>query len=79
MSDPEYAKLMNAKARAKAEASARKRAEKEAKRRGKKGLFGKKKEEIVTSEETPGTGGQGAAPKEAGTGTPDDKDGKTNA
>lgn len=42
MSDPEYAKLVNAKARAKAEADARKRAEKEAKRKGRKGLFGKK-------------------------------------
>ena len=42
MSDPEYAKLVNAKARAKAEADARKRAEKEAKRKGRGGLFGKK-------------------------------------
>ena len=42
MSDPEYAKIVNAKARAKAEADARKRAEKEAKRKGRKGLFGKK-------------------------------------
>ena len=45
MSDPEYAKMVNAKARAKAEAEARKRAEKEAKRSGRKGLFGKKKED----------------------------------
>ena len=44
MSDPEYAKLVNAKARAKAEADARKRAEKEAKRKGRKGLFGKTKD-----------------------------------
>ena len=42
MSDPEYAKIVNAKARAKAEADARKRAEKEAKRKGRRGLFGKK-------------------------------------
>ena len=42
MSDPEYAKLVNAKARAKAEADARKRAEKEAKRKGRGGLFRKK-------------------------------------
>ena len=42
MSDPEYAKIVNAKARAKAEADARKRAEKEAKRKGRGGLFGKK-------------------------------------
>ena len=42
MSDPEYAKIVNAKVRAKAEADARKRAEKEAKRKGRRGLFGKK-------------------------------------
>ena len=42
MSDPEYAKIVNAKARAKAEADARKREEKEAKRKGRRGLFGKK-------------------------------------
>ena len=42
MSDPEYAKIVNAKTRAKAEADARKRAEKEAKRKGRGGLFGKK-------------------------------------
>ena len=42
MSDPEYAKIVNAKARAKAEADARKRAEKEAKRKGRRGLFRKK-------------------------------------
>ena len=42
MSDPEYAKIVNAKARAKAEADARKREEKEAKRKGRKGLFGRK-------------------------------------
>ena len=45
MSDPEYAKIVNAKARAKAEADARKRAEKDAKRAGRGGLFGKKKQE----------------------------------
>ena len=45
MSDPEYAKIVNAKARAKAEADARKRAEKAAKRVGRGGLFGKKKQE----------------------------------
>ena len=45
MSDPEYAKIVNAKARAKAEADARKRAEKAAKRAGRGGLFGKKKQE----------------------------------
>ena len=43
MSDPEYAKLVNAKARARAEADARKRAEKEAKRKERGGIFGKKK------------------------------------
>ena len=42
MSDPEYAKIVNAKARAKAEADARKREEKEAKRKGHRGFFGKK-------------------------------------
>ena len=44
MSDPEYAKMMNEKARAKAEADARKRAAREAKRQSRGGLFGKKKE-----------------------------------
>jgi len=50
MSDPEYAKIVNAKARAKAEADARKRAEKDAKRAGRGGLFGKKKQEPVKEE-----------------------------
>ena len=53
MSDPEYAKLVNAKARAKAEADARKRAEKEAKRKGRKGLFGKKKDQADESAAVP--------------------------
>ena len=44
MSDPEYAKMMNEKARAKAEADARKRAAREVKRQSRGGLFGKKKE-----------------------------------
>ena len=43
MSDPEYAKMVNARAREKAEKEARKRAQKEAKRAGRQGLFGKKK------------------------------------
>ena len=53
MSDPEYAKLVNAKARAKAEADARKRAEKEAKRKGRGGLFGKKKDQADESAAVP--------------------------
>lgn len=51
MSDPEYAKIVNAKARAKAEADARKRAEKEAKRKGRRGLFGKKKDQTAENTE----------------------------
>lgn len=43
MSDPEYAKMVNARAREKAEKEAQKRAQKEAKRAGRGGLFGKKK------------------------------------
>ena len=45
MSDPEYAKMVSARAREKAEREARKRAQKEAKRGNRKGLFGKKKTE----------------------------------
>ena len=45
MSDPEYAKMVNARAREKAEREAQKRAQKEAKRANRKGLFGKKKTE----------------------------------
>jgi hypothetical protein len=55
MSDPEYAKMMNEKARAKAEADARKRAAREAKRRNRGGLFGKKKETdpVLPAQEAP--------------------------
>ena len=45
MSNPEYAKMVNARAREKAEREAQKRAQKEAKRANRKGLFGKKKTE----------------------------------
>ncbi len=48
MTDPEYARLMNAKERAKAEAAARRRAEKES-RKG-RGLFGRKKTEPAAEE-----------------------------
>ena len=55
MSDPEYAKMMNEKARAKAEADARKRAAREVKRQSRGGLFGKKKETdpILPAQEVP--------------------------
>ena len=53
MSDPEYAKIVNAKARARAEADARKRAEKEEKRKGRGGLFGKKKDQADESAKMP--------------------------
>ena len=55
MSDPEYAKMMNEKARAKAEADARKRAAREAKRQNRGGLFGKKKETdpVLPAQEAP--------------------------
>ena len=53
MSDPEYAKIVNAKARAKAEADARKRAEKEAKRKGRGGLFRKKDTEESPTTQAP--------------------------
>ena len=55
MSDPEYAKMMNEKARAKAEADAAKRAAREAKRRSKGGLFGKKRETdpVLPAQEAP--------------------------
>ena len=49
MSNPEYAKMVNARAREKAEREALKRAQKEAKRAGRRGLFGKKKAEPVTA------------------------------
>ena len=53
MSDPEYAKIVNAKTRAKAEADARKRAEKEAKRKGRGGLFRKKDTEESPTTQAP--------------------------
>ena len=55
MSDPEYAKMMNEKARAKAEADARKRAAREVKRQSRGGLFGKKKETdpVLPAQEAP--------------------------
>ena len=57
MSDPEYAKMVNARAREKAEKEAQKRAAKEAKRNNRKGFFGKKKAEPAaepTKAEKPG-------------------------
>ena len=53
MSDPEYAKLVNAKARARAEADARKRAEKEAKRKERGGILGKKNRAGEGAQEPP--------------------------
>ena len=49
MSDPEYAKMMSEKAKAKAKADAAKRDAREAKRQSRGGLFGKKKNDIVPS------------------------------
>ena len=53
MSDPEYAKLVNAKARARAETDARKRAEKEAKRKERGGILGKKNRAGEGAQEPP--------------------------
>ena len=65
MSDPEYAKMVSARAREKAEREARKRAQKEAKRGNRKGLFGKKKTEPAAA--PPQTEKQAApAPENAG-------------
>ena len=49
MSDPEYAKMVSEKAKAKAKADAAKRDAREAKRQSRGGLFGKKKNDIVPS------------------------------
>lgn len=49
MSDPEYAKMVSEKAKAKAKADAAKREAREAKRQSRGGLFGKKKNDIVPS------------------------------
>lgn len=49
MSDPEYAKMVSEKAKAKAKADAAKRDAREAKRQSRSGLFGKKKNDIVPS------------------------------
>lgn len=49
MSDPEYAKMVSEKAKAKAKADAAKRDAREAKRQSWGGLFGKKKNDIVPS------------------------------
>lgn len=54
MSDPEYAKIMNEKARAKAEKEARKMAEKEAKRAGRKRVYRRQDEAPAqTPDQTP--------------------------
>ena len=49
MSDPEYAKMVSEKAKAKAKADAAKRDAREAKRQSRGGFFGKKKNDIVPS------------------------------
>ena len=49
MSDPEYAKMVSEKAKAKAKADAAKRDAREAKRQSRGGLFGKKKNDIIPS------------------------------
>lgn len=49
MSDPEYAKMVSEKAKAKAKADVAKRDAREAKRQSRGGLFGKKKNDIVPS------------------------------
>ena len=49
MSDPEYAKMVSEKAKAKAKADTAKRDAREAKRQSRGGLFGKKKNDIVPS------------------------------
>ena len=69
MSDPEYAKMVNARAREKAEREAQKRAQKEAKRAGRQGLFGKKKAAPAAEPDAgarPEAGAEQAPEKKAG-------------